>query len=113
MKQALLKASIVFGVFIPLFVLLAWAADGNVEGGKKVYLTRCKMCHGADGAGNPAMARMLKVEFKSLDSDYVQDLKDDELVSIITKGKGKMAAVRGLNDQQLADVIAYLRALGD
>jgi mono/diheme cytochrome c family protein len=69
------------------------------------------MCHGADGAGNPAMSRMLKVEFRPLDSDYVQEKEDPELKQIITKGKGKMAAVRGLTEQQLSDVIAFLRSL--
>lgn len=104
-------------VFLSLLLvsplILLGMAQGDVEQGESVYLKRCKMCHGADGEGNPAMARMLKVEFKALDSEYVQNLSDEELKSVITKGKGKMAAVRGLDEQDVTDVIAYLRSLGD
>jgi mono/diheme cytochrome c family protein len=101
----------VFFLVVLGLTLLILAASGDVTAGKTVYTNRCKMCHGTDGAGNPAMGRMLKVEFRALASDYIQDKKDAELIQIITKGKGKMAAVRGLSEQQLEDVIAYLRSL--
>lgn len=97
-------------IVIPL-LLVVIAAPSDANPGKTVYTNRCKMCHGSEGTGNPAMARMLKVEFKALDSDYVQKKEDSELKNTITKGKGKMAAVRGLSDQQLTDVISYLRSL--
>ena len=103
------------GVIISLlaFSLMLFVLGGaeDVTTGKTVYTNRCKMCHGADGTGNPAMGRMLKVDFQALDSDYVQTKEDLELRQIITKGKGKMAAVRGLDDQDLSAVIAYIRSL--
>ena len=92
-------------------LLVVIAAASTADPGKTVYTNRCKMCHGTDGTGNPAMARMLKVEFRALDSDYVQKQTDSELKNTIIKGKGKMAAVRGLSEQQLTDVISYLRSL--
>jgi len=110
MSKTVTRAFVALLVSLPL-ILLAIASAGDVTAGKTVYTNRCKMCHGADGAGNPAMGRMLKVEFHALDSDYIQDKKDPEIIQIITKGKGKMAAVRGLTDQQLSDVIAYVRSL--
>lgn len=97
-------------IAIPV-VLIGIAASGDATAGKTVFTNRCKMCHGADGTGNPAMASMLKVEFHPLASDYIQDKEDAELKETITKGKGKMAAIRGLSDQQLSDVVAYLRSL--
>jgi len=110
MRKTIKRAVVVFLVALPL-VLLAIAATGDVAAGKTVFTNRCKMCHGVDGTGNPAMARMLKVEFHALDSDYIRDKEDAELKQTVTKGKGKMAAVRGLTDQQLIDVIAYVRSL--
>ena len=110
MKRTIMRAVVVFLIALPL-ALLAFAATGEVTAGKTVYTNRCKMCHGADGNGNPAMAKMLKVEFHALESDYVQEKKDDELKQTITKGKGKMAAVRGLTEEQLNDVISYIRSL--
>jgi mono/diheme cytochrome c family protein len=113
MDRMKLMRSIVTVVFLLTLALtlLALATSGDITAGKTVYTNRCKMCHGADGSGNPAMGRMLKVEFRPLASDYVQDKKDPELTQIITKGKGKMAPVRGLSEQQLKDVIAYVRSL--
>ena len=111
MRRIVTTSTVIFLVTLTL-TLLALAASQDVTAGKTVYTNRCKMCHGADGTGNPAMGRMLKVEFRPLSSDYIQDKKDAELTEIITKGKGKMAAVRGLSDQQLKDIIAYVRSLG-
>ena len=74
-------------------------------------MKRCKMCHGADGNGNPAMARMLGVEFKPMTSPEVQKLEDATISEQIIKGKGKMAKVRKITEQDIADVIAYIRSL--
>lgn len=96
---------------LALLIVIGLAAVGDVSEGEAVFMKRCKMCHGADGQGNPAMARMLKVEFKALDSEHVQELSDLELTETITEGKGKMAAVRGISDAEIEDVIAYVRSL--
>jgi mono/diheme cytochrome c family protein len=93
-----------------LLVVLVLAA-GSAEEGKAAYMNRCQMCHGDDGQGNDAMARILKVEFKAMDSDYVQGKSDKEIREIITRGTGKMAAVRGLPEKEIEDIIAYLRSL--
>jgi mono/diheme cytochrome c family protein len=104
---------VVFMLSFLLFpaVIAGYTSSGEPDAGKAVYIKKCKMCHGADGQGNPAMARMLQVEFKAMDSPEVQKLKDDEIKEMIAKGKGKMAKVRGVSDQEIADVIAYLRSL--
>lgn len=110
MVTALLRVMLVLGLAVPLLAAAIIAA-GPEEEGKAVYLKRCKMCHGADGEGNPAIAKMLKVEFKALDSEDVQKKTDAEFKEIIVKGKGKMAAVRGTTDSEIEKVIAYLRSL--
>ena len=110
MKRFVMFAVTLLAVAVPL-VLLALAVSGDVAAGETVFRNRCKMCHGADGAGNPAMARMLGVEIPSMDSEGVQKQTDTELKETVVKGKGKMAAVRGLSDQDLTNVIAFLRSL--
>lgn len=103
------RASVLAGIFGVLIVLVL--AAGSAEEGKAAYMNRCQMCHGDDGQGNDAMARILKVEFKAMDSDYVQGKCDKEIREIITRGTGKMAAVRGLPEKEIEDIIAYLRSL--
>jgi cytochrome c553 len=53
------------------------AADATA--GKAVYDKSCKSCHGPDGAGNPAIAKMFKVDMRDLKSADVQAMSDDDL----------------------------------
>jgi mono/diheme cytochrome c family protein len=76
--------------------------------GKVAYEKSCKSCHGPDGAGNPAVAKMFKVEMKDLKSPEVQAMSDADLTKVITDGKGKMKPVPAASDAA-ADVVAYLR----
>ncbi|UCF37598.1 MAG: cytochrome c [Acidobacteriota bacterium] len=110
MSKARVSAGLLVLLVLPLLSVLLFAA-GDAEQGKAAFMKRCKMCHGADGQGNPAMARMLKVEFKPMDSDYVQKKPDSEIKEIVTSGKGKMVAVRGVSGDELENIIAYIRTL--
>lgn len=92
-------------------VLLLGMSTGNVEQGKAEFMKRCRMCHGANGEGNPAIARMMKVEFHPMSSEYVQKKSDTELRDIILKGKGKMQAVKGVSAEQISNLIAYIHSL--
>jgi mono/diheme cytochrome c family protein len=83
---------------------------GSSEG-KEVYDGKCKSCHGAQGQGNPGLAKMLKVEIPVLGSKEVQDKSDAELKKAITEGKGKMKPVAGLSAKQVDDVVAFIRTL--
>lgn len=112
MKRVVLFLSSSFCLAIFL-VLIGFAAPGDAEAGKTVFTNRCQMCHGADGHGNPAMAKILKVEFPEMDSEYIQDKKDEEIKETVTNGKGKMAPVQGLSESDLENVIAYLRTFDD
>jgi len=109
MKQAL-KSLIWSALLVAPLVAVGLGAAG-VDEGKAVFDKRCKMCHGADGKGNPAMARMLQVQFHPMDSEYVQKLTDEEIKNTVLKGKGKMAAVRGITESEITQVTAYLRSL--
>jgi mono/diheme cytochrome c family protein len=102
-----IKWIFLLAAFVPLLTVAS--DNGDVAKGKEVY-KRCSVCHGADGEGNEAMAKMLKVTIPAMGSKQVQSLDDAALKKIILEGKGKMQAVK-LSDQELNDVIAFLRSL--
>jgi mono/diheme cytochrome c family protein len=80
-----------------------WAADAAA--GKAVYAAKCKSCHGADGEGNPAIAKAMKVELKPL-SATTADVKD-----VIVKGQGKMRPMPTITGADLDNVVAYVNSL--
>jgi mono/diheme cytochrome c family protein len=82
------------------------AADATA--GKAAFDKSCKSCHGPDGAGNPAIAKMFKVDMRDLKSAGVQAMSDADLMKIITDGKGKMKPVTSAS-ASAADIVAYLR----
>jgi mono/diheme cytochrome c family protein len=90
------------------FVFGAFAADKTV--GQTTYNAKCKACHGAEGQGNPGLAKSLKVELKPLASDDVQKTSDAELKTVIAKGKGKMKPV-SISGADLDNVVAFVRSL--
>jgi cytochrome c6 len=78
--------------------------------GQAIYNAKCAMCHGADGAGNTAVGKAMKV--RSLKSP--EDLKatDAELFKDTKNGVGKMHGYAGkLTDAQIQEVVAYIRSL--
>ena len=81
----------------------AWAADAAA--GKAIYATKCRSCHGADGEGNPSIAKMMKVELKPLGSSTA-DVK-----KVVSEGQGKMKPVAGVSGADLDNVVAYVHSL--
>src|SRR5579863_925897 len=92
--------------FAAATAMAATAADATA--GKAAYDKSCKSCHGADGAPNPAIAKMMKVEMRDLKSPEVQAASDDDLKKVITDGKGKMKAIPSAS-ASAADIVAYIR----
>jgi mono/diheme cytochrome c family protein len=87
---------------------LSWA--GAPEG-KEVYTAKCAPCHGANGEGKAAIAKMYNVTQRPLASKEVQARTDEELKQVILKGQGKMKPVAGVTEKQAADVVAFVRTL--
>jgi cytochrome c553 len=84
---------------------VALAADAKA--GQAAYDKSCKSCHGADGTPNATIAKMMKVDIKSLKSPEVQGMSNDDLKKVITDGKGKMKPVKTVTGGAVDDVVAY------
>ncbi len=105
--NGLICKAIVFGA-VSLFAGGAWAADAAA--GKAIYATKCRTCHGAEGQGNPAMAKALSAEIKPLSSPEVQSKSDADLKMVITAGAGKMKPV-AISGADLDNTVAFVRSL--
>lgn len=80
------------------------------DAGADTFKAKCAACHGPDGSGNTTMGKNLKLQ--DLGSADVQKQSDDELTTIITKGKNKMPSYDGkLTKDQISDVVKYIRTL--
>ena len=86
--------------------LAAGPADAaDIGKGGSVYATHCAVCHGANGT--PVMPGA--PNFRRLETLMQPDM---QLLASIRKGKGAMPGYFGiLRDQQILDVVAYLRTL--
>jgi len=68
-------------------------------------------CHGADGSGNSAAGKTLKV--RDFHDPDVQKQSDADLTAIIAKGKNKMPAYeKSLKPDEIKGLVAHVRELG-
>ena len=88
----------------------AWSADAKA--GKATYDKLCVSCHGADGKGNPAMAKAMGEKGLNIVGKDTQAKKDADVLKVIVEGAGKMpASGKNLSKQERADVLSYTRSL--
>lgn len=89
------------------------------EQGKKLYEQFCATCHGQSGKGDGPAAAVLEPKLRDHTSKEVMSkLSDDDLFNVIKNGGasvGKSPLMppwgASLQDDQIQDVIAYIRAL--
>lgn len=87
-------------------------SSASTEKGAGVYAARCASCHGARGAGDTGLGRAQQP--RDLASREVQRLSDDRLAEIIRDDAetfGSAHRTISLTDEQLQDVVAFLRSL--
>jgi len=84
--------------------------SGNTAQGKATFQERCSVCHGADASGHTPVAQALGT-IPDYRSKAVQDLTDAQIRTVITEGKGKMPAAKGLSQTEIANLIAFIRSL--
>jgi len=84
-------------------------ARADIEAGRVVYQDNCAACHGADARGNPDM----KVTMPKLDIRAAAAGSPDTLKQVIHNGKGAMPAFTTLSEEQVRQVLAFLKSLGE
>jgi mono/diheme cytochrome c family protein len=84
-------------VLLSLPVAAAFGADAAA--GKAVFDTKCKMCHGAEGAGG-AMAKA-----------PIKGKAEADVKAVVSNGKGKMKPVASVTGAALDNVAAYVASL--
>jgi cytochrome c oxidase cbb3-type subunit 3 len=85
------------------------AADAAA--GKAVFDKSCVGCHGADGKGNPGMAKVLGEKGLNLTTKEVTAKSDDQLLKVIAEGQGKMPAQSKLSKDEQKAAVGYVRSL--
>jgi mono/diheme cytochrome c family protein len=105
MKRIILLASVISFAA----ALTAGAADG-----KALWDHHCAMCHGADGKGQTNMGK--KLGAKDYTDPKVQAALTDEAATKAIKdgfknedGKTVMRPAKNLSDDQIKDLVAYMR----
>lgn len=94
------------------------ALKGNPDNGKVKYETTCVACHGPDAKGVTGLGKNLTA------SDFLDHLSDAEAALFLSKGRPASDPLNttkvdmppkggnpALNDQDLVDIVAYLRTL--
>jgi cytochrome c6 len=96
-------------IFLATAIVLVFSAGTRADGAGD-FKAKCAMCHGADGGGNTAAGKAMKV--RDLSSPDVQGQTDAQISDIVSNGKDKMPAYKGkLTDDQIKGLVAYIRTL--
>jgi mono/diheme cytochrome c family protein len=98
------------GIVLVGIAFLSAPAKADTAAAEATYKAKCAMCHGADGKGETATGKAMKV--KDFASEDVQKMSDADLTDAIAKGKAKMPAFKTLTPDQVKDLVAYVRSFG-
>ena len=120
MKRMLLfSAVVIFSLSFPL--LTSAQSKGDANAGKAKYESLCAGCHGKAGKGDgPAAASLNPKPQDHTDGKTMNALTDKYLADIVKDGgagvkKSPLMPAWGktLKDQEITDVIAYIRSLAN
>ncbi len=94
------------GVLFLLGAIGAWA-QGD---GKDIYLDKCAVCHGADGAAKTAKGKKLKMKDVH---ETAAKMKAEEMIKIVENGKPPDMDAYGkqFNAAQIKALVDYYRGL--
>ena len=95
--------------------------EADAKAGEAAYQIQCASCHGETGAGDGPVAQALNPKpARHDDGAYMNPLTDDYLFKVIkfggaSVGKSPMMAPLGgsLSDQQIRNVLRFIRTLAD
>ena len=69
----------------------------------EIYTSRCKVCHGAQGAGQPPL-------FPAIAGISIR-LSQEDFLAVVKEGRGRMAALPFIPDSQIAALMTYVDSL--
>ena len=100
MKTTTIAALMLFAAFG------AWAQ----QDAKDIYLDKCAVCHGADGAAKTARGKKLKIKDVH---ETAAKMKPDDMIKIVQDGKPPDMDAYGktLSKDQVKAVVDYYRGL--
>jgi len=95
--------------------------SADISKGKALYETYCTSCHGMSGKGDGPAAVSLRPKPRDLtDATYMSSLNDQYFYDVINKGgtavgKSPFMPAWGntLSDEDIADIISYIRSLSE
>lgn len=92
----------------------ASAASGDSSKGKIIYETNCLVCHGARGKGDGLIGATLRPPPADLTGSKARAKSDKDMLTVIQDGRAAMPAWKTrLNEQDLQNVLAYIRSLSE
>ncbi|HEY7320895.1 MAG TPA: c-type cytochrome [Candidatus Binatia bacterium] len=101
-------------MIVGVLVIGVWSAGAMAAGasaGKAIFEKSCVSCHGKDGKGNPAMAKVLGEKGLDLTAKDATQKSDEQLLKVIAEGAGKMPAQKSLSKDDQKQVLTYVRSL--
>jgi len=86
----------------------------RIKNGKKLYITHCSACHMPKGDGIPGLnPPLIETDWVTGDKNRMIDIVlnglNEEIEVNGQKYKGPMAALPYLKDQEVADILTYVR----
>lgn len=91
------------------------AADGNPAAGRSVDEKHCLACHGPSGKSDGPTGNVIAPPAADLTAPVNRKKTDTQLLGIIENGKpgtAMMAWKERLSNQDMRNVVAYVRTLG-
>lgn len=112
-SQAIVLAGVLF------LAPLSWGAERkasvNLGTGKKVFLSRCAVCHGPKGDGQGVAAKAMKVKPRNfIKGKYRLGGEFEQLFKTVSQGipNSPMPAWKGeLSSQEIKSVVLYILSL--
>ena len=93
---------------------LTSVASGDPAKGKILYATDCVICHGERGKGDGIIGASLRPPPADLTGPQTKAKSDKDLAAVILDGRGAMPAWKNrLKEQDVQNVLAYIRSLGE